>query len=51
MAWKNLKWDPAKERLEDFVYKFRRIATELGYTFRVLLLLRRQWKTLKELVP
>ena len=30
MAWKNLKWDPAKERLEDFVYKFSRIATELG---------------------
>ena len=29
MAWKNLKWDPAKERLEDFVHKFRRIATEL----------------------
>ena len=31
MAWKNLKWDPAQERLDDFVYKFRRIAKELGY--------------------
>ena len=31
MAWQNLKWDPAQERLDDFVYKFRRIATELGY--------------------
>ena len=31
MAWKNLKWDPAQERLHDFVYKFRRIAKELGY--------------------
>ena len=70
MAWKNLKWDPAQERLDDFVYKFRRIATELGYnadehleyfnccvpltctyTFKVPPLLRRQWKTLKELVP
>ena len=31
MPWKNLKWNPAQERLDDFVYKFRRIATELGY--------------------
>ena len=31
MAWNNLKWDPAAERLDDFVYKFKRIATELGY--------------------
>ena len=31
MAWKNLKWDPAQERLDDFVYKLRRIAKELGY--------------------
>ena len=31
MAWKILKWDPTKEKLDDFVYKFRRVATELGY--------------------
>ena len=31
MAWKTLKWDPAKEKLDDFVYKFRRVAKELGY--------------------
>ena len=31
MAWKNLKWDPSKERLDDFVYRFRRVAKELGY--------------------
>ena len=22
MAWKNMKWDPTKERLDDFVYRF-----------------------------
>ena len=26
MAWKNLKWDPTKEKLDDFVYRFRRVA-------------------------
>ena len=31
MAWKNLKWDPSKEKLDDFVYRFRRVAKELGY--------------------
>ena len=31
MAWKTLKWDPSKEKLDDFVYKFRRVARELGY--------------------
>ena len=31
MAWKNLKWDPIKEKLDDFVYRFRRVAKELGY--------------------
>ena len=31
MAWKTLKWDPSKEMLDDFVYKFRRVAKELGY--------------------
>ena len=25
MAWKTLKWDPSKENLDDFVYKFRSI--------------------------
>ena len=30
MAWKNLKWDPSKEKLDDFVYRFRRVAKELG---------------------
>ena len=31
MAWKTLKWEPTKEKLDDFVYKFRRMAKELGY--------------------
>ena len=31
MAWKNLKWDPSKEKLDDFVYRFRRVAKKLGY--------------------
>ena len=31
MAWKNLKWDPATENFDDFVYKFKRKAKELGY--------------------
>ena len=31
MAWKNLKWEPTKEKLDDFVYRFRRVAKELGY--------------------
>ena len=31
MAWKTLKRDPSKEKLDDFVYKFRRVAKELGY--------------------
>ena len=31
MAWKNLKWDPTKGKLDDFVYRFRRVAQELGY--------------------
>ena len=31
MAWKTLKWDPTKENLDDFVYKFRRVAKELPY--------------------
>ena len=30
MAWRSLKWDPAQERLDDFVYKLRRIGQELG---------------------
>ena len=32
MAWKTLNWNPAQERLDDFVYKFRRIGQELGIT-------------------
>ena len=31
MAWKNLKWDLSKEKLDDFVYRFRRVEKELGY--------------------
>ena len=31
MAWKNMKWDPTTERLDDFVYRFRRLAQEIGY--------------------
>ena len=30
MAWKTLKWEPTKVKLDDFVYKFRRVAKELG---------------------
>ena len=29
MAWKNLKWEPTKQK---FVYRFRRVAKELGYS-------------------
>ena len=32
MAWKTLNWNPAQERLDDFVYKLRRIGQELGKT-------------------
>ena len=32
MAWKTLNWNPAQERLDDFVYKLRRIGHELGIT-------------------
>ena len=31
MAWKTLKWEPTKEKLDEFVYKFRRVAKELGH--------------------
>ena len=31
IAWKNMKWDPTTERLDDFVYRFRRVAQEIGY--------------------
>ena len=30
MAWRSLKWDPAQERLDDFLYKLKRIGQELG---------------------
>ena len=32
MAWKTLNWNLAQERLDDFVYKLRRIGQELGKT-------------------
>ena len=32
MAWKTLNRNPAQERLDDFVYKLRRIGQELGIT-------------------
>ena len=32
MAWKTLNWNPTQEKLDDFVYKFRRIGQELGIT-------------------
>ena len=70
MAWKTLNWDPVQERLDDFVYRLRRIGQELGktadeqldyfkcsvpqhfiYIIKMLLQLKKQWKTLKELVP
>ena len=31
MAWKNMKWNPTTESLDDFVYRFRRVAQEIGY--------------------
>ena len=30
MAWRSLDWNAAQERLDDFVYKLRRIGQELG---------------------
>ena len=30
IAWRSLKWDLAQERLDDFVYKLRRIGQKLG---------------------
>ena len=70
MAWRSLNWDPAQERLDDFVYKLRRIGQELGKSAEeqleyfkcsvpphLYLYLqgttqsKKQWKTLKELVP
>ena len=70
MAWQTLNWNPAQERLDDFVYKLRRIGQELGqtedeqlayfsavfhhiciYIIKMLLQLKKQWKTLKELLP
>ena len=32
MAWATLNWNPAQERLDDIVYKLRRIGQELGKT-------------------
>ena len=32
MAWKTLNWNPVQERLDDFVYRLRRIGQELGKT-------------------
>ena len=32
MAWKTLNWNPNQEKLDDFVYKFRRIGQELEIT-------------------
>ena len=32
MAWKTLNWNPIQERLNDFVYRLRRIGQELGKT-------------------
>ena len=32
MAWKTLNWNPTQEKLDDFVYKFRRIGQELEIT-------------------
>ena len=31
-AWKTLNWNPTQEKLDDFVYKFRRRDQELGIT-------------------
>ena len=32
MAWTTLNWNPVQERLDDFVYRLRRIGQELGKT-------------------
>ena len=32
MAWKTLNWNPAQEKLDDFVYRLGRIGQELGNT-------------------
>ena len=32
MAWKTLNWNPAQEKLDDFVYRLGRIGQELGKT-------------------
>ena len=29
MAWKTLNWNPVQERLDDFVYRLKRIGQEL----------------------
>ena len=66
----NFKLGSSPRRLDDFVYRLRRIGQELGKTadeqldyfkcsvpqhlylyHKVLLQLKKQWKTLKELVP
>ena len=31
-VWKDLKWNPATESLDDFVYKYRELGNALGYT-------------------
>ena len=31
-AWKELKWEPEKEKLTDFVFRFSQLAHELAYT-------------------
>ena len=30
MAWRSLNWNPVQERLDDFVYRLKRIGQELG---------------------
>ena len=32
MAWKTLNWNPAQEKLDDFVYRLGRVGQELGKT-------------------
>ena len=31
-TWKDLKWDPTRDSLDDFVMRFHQLSTELGYT-------------------
>ena len=31
-AWKDMKWDPSSESLDDFSYRYTTLATDIGFT-------------------